>query len=800
MMHRNWFWLVNGVLLLLYVWALGEETAVSLQVSNGRCIAAVPERYIGIDCPQMGAGSQVGLVATQPSTTRAELASYAPLRWLAPHTAWADLNLFSVDGQPVWRHTFGQINWADWQTGSGGWQTRWGELRGMDSQNSLALRQPVGESFILTSHLRRAEDEAGLLLLNPDGRTGFVFIIDGLERRGVWWEWANGRATTPLIGIPFQKPFLQQTQSLLRLLLTGHQAALLLLGMLWLVRKAGTQRGTEEARSFTEGIISNLQFPITQKFAVAFLTLLTFALTLHIANDVLARVPHVQDSLTYLFQAQTLARGDLWAAAPPLPQFFEQEFLLVQNGRWFGKYPPGYPAILALGVLLRAPWLINPLLAALTVPLLYQLGRRVYDGRIALLAAGLMSLSPFFLFLSGSHMAHAAELFWLVLFMLSWRMAVGGEKQEHRVTQRRHRGAQRVGWAVVAGLAAGMAFLTRQLTAVAIIAPFFLLTTWTSPLSWRSRLQRGAIWLAGLLPLVGLLFVYQWAVTGDPWQDPRLLYWPYDQPGFGDDVGEAPNLLTIGPLDEEPGYIIVWQTDPNQPPRGHTPQRGLHNILRNWQALQTDLFGWLPLLTFSFLWLGFLLKNRQPSAAPSFGAPSHFDWILLATLVSLVAAEAFYWHSGIMYGPRYLYGALPALLLLTARGVQTLARQLGGRWGWWLTAVPLTLLILGNIFTLPVRMDSYRGFNFVEGDKLAQVEAGVPPGEQALIFVDTSAGGWWQYGELFVGNEGNVNGRLVFARDLGDEANRALQALYPQHTAHRLSDGKLAQLAVEREP
>ena len=436
-MHKKWFWLVNSLLILLYLWAMGEETAVSLQVNNGRCIAIVPERHIGIDCPQMGAGSQVGLIATQPATSRTELASYAPLRWLAPHTAWADLNLFSLDGQPDWRHTFGQINWADWQMGSGGWQTRWGELRGTASQNSLVLGQQVGDGFILTSQLRRAEAEAGLLLLHPDGRTGFAFIIDGADRRGVWWEWANGQATTPLVGIPFQKPFRQQAQALLRLLLTGHQVALLLLGVIWIIKK-GTQSFTEEARSCTEKI-STLQSPIAQKFAVVGFTLLTFALTLHIASDVLARVPHVQDSLTYLFQAQTLARGELWAEAPPLPYFFEQEFLLVQNGRWFGKYPPGYPAILAIGVLLNAPWLINPLLATLTLPLVYQLGRRVGNGRIALIAAGLMTLSPFFLFLSGSMMAHAAELFWLSVCMVSWWVGIGGKKQEHRVAQRKHR-------------------------------------------------------------------------------------------------------------------------------------------------------------------------------------------------------------------------------------------------------------------------------------------------------------------------------------------------------------------------
>ncbi|MAT97917.1 MAG: hypothetical protein CL608_12295, partial [Anaerolineaceae bacterium] len=158
-MRRRWFWLVNSLLILLYFWAMGEETAVSLQVINGRCIANVPERHIGIDCPQIGPGSQVGLYGTQPATGRMELASYPPLRWLAPHTAWAELNLFSADGQPLWRQTFNQTNWSEWQTLSGDWLTRWGELHGTASQNSIVLQETVGDGFILTSRLRRAEGE-----------------------------------------------------------------------------------------------------------------------------------------------------------------------------------------------------------------------------------------------------------------------------------------------------------------------------------------------------------------------------------------------------------------------------------------------------------------------------------------------------------------------------------------------------------------------------------------------------------------------------------------------------------------
>ena len=131
--------------------------------------------------------------------------------------------------------------------------------------------------------------------------------------------------------------------------------------------------------------------------------------TLLIANTVLERLPHVQDSITYLFQAQTLAQGGLTAAAPALPEFFEQEFLLVRDGHWYGKYSPGFPALLALGVLLKQPWLVNPILATLTIPLLYGLGVSLYGRGLGRLAIVLVLFSPFFLFMSGSMMAHPAE-------------------------------------------------------------------------------------------------------------------------------------------------------------------------------------------------------------------------------------------------------------------------------------------------------------------------------------------------------------------------------------------------------
>lgn len=767
--RQSRFWLLNGLLILLYLWTMGEETAVSVQVMNGRCTANVPKRQITIDCPEIDSGSQVGFYATEPDSHPVQLAHYAPLRWLAPRTGWHNLTLSFADGQPVAQYAFQPVAWEQWQTNSGSWINRWGELSGQASQNSIILRQALPQNFTFSTALRRAEEKAGLLLLAPDGQSGYVFIVNGAARRGVWWQWQNGRPTQPIVGIPFQKPLLPQLQSLLRLLLIGQQAALLLLFIFWLLRKRFLYPLPiiKHQRSFLLQVqhwFSKHHPPV--KIVIMGLTLFTFAVTSWVARDVLAGVPHVQDSLTYLFQAETMARGKLWAPAPPLPDFFKQEFLLVQDGRWFGKYPPGYPAVLAVGVLLHIPWLINPILATLTIPLIYQLGKRLYNCRIGLMAALLGASSPFFIFLSGSQMAHAAELFWLILFMASWHIAISREKKWR--------------WALIAGLAAGITFLTRQLTAVAITAPYFLISTFNSPLSWVKRLKKGILWLTALLPMVGLLFIHQMAVTGNLLQDPRLLYWPYDQIGFGDDVGEAPNLLEISLMDEPPGYAVLWRTDPNQSPRGHTVPRGLHNIYRNWQMLQEDLFGWLPLLTFSFIWLLFIWQR-----------PSAVDWLLLLTAVSLVTAELFYWHSGIMYGPRYFYGSLPAWLLLTARGIQVLAR----RQGRWLTAVLLLILMGGNLFFyLPQRANSYRGFNFVVGDKVTQIETAVPPNEQALIFVTSPTGNWWEYGELFLGNTPWLNGRLIFARDLGQQRNLTLRAQFPDRAAYRLQNEQLVRL------
>ena len=768
-------WLLSPVLLLLTLWTWTEAAAVTLHVTGDRCTAVLYGRSSTIDCRGLAGGHLITtLVAATDATAN-------PLARFVPPPRWSDMTL-TDDG-------------------------------------AATAADPLPSAFDVSATLRRPRQPAGLVLLRPDGHTGYAFILDAANRRGAWWVWAD-EPTTPLRGVPLDRPFIEQAKPFLRQLLAGWPAAAILAALATLSAALPPRPRPAQPTNDPRPTTNNRHSPFFTRYSslvarhsLLIPLLLTFALTLHVAVDILERIPHVQDSVTYHFQAQTLARGALTAPAPPLAAadataHFEQEFLLVRDGRWFGKYPPGWPAVLALGVAAGGPWLVNPLLAVVSVALLYQLARKrggegaqghrdagekptrhsppatrptaplntdLLTTVYCLLPPLLLTTSPFFLFMSGSFMAHPAELLWAVLFMVAWSRALAGRLPTRPMRR----------WAVVAGLALGALFLTRQFTALTIGLAFgashFLKCVAPSLKSarnvrrtaegathggeWGATHRRRCIAQAGLallaaLPLLLALPLYQLAVAGDARTDPRLLYWPYDRVGFGPGVGESQNVFTMTMTDGGPA--VTWYTDPTQPPRGHSPARGLYNLGRNLDALQRDLFGWPPFFTLAFVWLAFLLRR-----------PAVGDWLLLVVVLAVGGGYVAYWAAGIAYGPRYFYAALPALVILTARGVAALA----ARGGWRVAGGVLLLLVGYNLTTLPGRMDDYRGYNFVSGAGQRAVAAAVET--PALVFVTASETDWWEYGAFFSGNTPWLEGPIVYARDRGAAENARLRAAFP---------------------
>jgi len=479
---------------------------------------------------------------------------------------------------------------------------------------------------------------------------------------------------------------------------------------------------------------------IGPRWLILFICLLAFGATAVVSFFAFERLPHLEDEVAYLFQAKTMALGRLTVPSPNHPDAFWTPFVLDYRSQRFGKYPPGWPAVLALGVLAGVPWLVNPLLAALALYLVYRLGRSLYDDRTGLLAAGLGLASPLFLVLSGSYLSHLVSLVYLLLFSLWFLWTARG----------------RSAWfALGSGLMLGLAFLTRSLTALAYATPFALYGL------LQVVRRRQAHWprylLVGLAggAVAALLPLYQWAVTGDPWLNPYLLWWPYDRLGFGPGIGAMPG--------------------------GHSPFYAWINLKQDLTRAATDVLGW-PALSWLPLLLGLALRPRRGR-----------DWALLAPFVSLVVAYLFYWigSPSRLWGPRYYFEGFAGLWLLSAVG-------LGKVWDWtrgrqpWLRPALVGLLALAFgvslAANLPARMAEAHGFYGISRAQMRPIEEADL--HQALVIV--YADRWLEYGALLAEMSPTLDDDVIYARGCGPELDAAVMADYPGRHVYYLWRGELS--------
>ena len=104
--------------------------------------------------------------------------------------------------------------------------------------------------------------------------------------------------------------------------------------------------------------------------------------------------PNSGDEYAYLYQASTLSAGRLWNPAPVLPESFALSYVIFDEGRAFGSFPLGWPLLLAVSMRLGVPpWLVNPLLGAMTLWLVARLGTQLYSSRIGILGAAVVGRS-----------------------------------------------------------------------------------------------------------------------------------------------------------------------------------------------------------------------------------------------------------------------------------------------------------------------------------------------------------------------------------------------------------------------
>jgi 4-amino-4-deoxy-L-arabinose transferase-like glycosyltransferase len=451
------------------------------------------------------------------------------------------------------------------------------------------------------------------------------------------------------------------------------------------------------------------------------------------------RLPHLEDEVAYLFQARTMAMGRLTVPSPAQPDSFWTPFVLDYRGQRFGKYTPGWPAMLAPGARAGVPWLVNPLLAACALYLVYRLGQTLYNKRTGLLAAALGLFSPLFLVLGASFLSHLASMVWLLLFSLWFIWAVRGRSR----------------WfALGAGLALGAAFLVRPLTAAAWAVPFALYVL-VQLIRGRPARTPYLLVAAGAMAMAAILPLYQWAVTGDPLLNPYTLWWPYDRVGFG------------------PGFGAM--------PGGHSFHYAWVNLRQDLTNAATDVLGW-PMLSWVPLLLGLALAPRRRR-----------DWALLAPFACLVTAYLFYWigSPSRLWGPRYYFEGFAGLWLLGAVGLVK-------AWDWaearsrWLRIAgvgAVACLLAANLFLLiPARWQEAHGFYGISRAQYRPILDADLHNALVIVYADR----WLEYGAMLGEMSPTLDGEVVYARGSDPETDAAVIAQHPGRAVYYLAKGRLS--------
>ena len=354
--------------------------------------------------------------------------------------------------------------------------------------------------------------------------------------------------------------------------------------------------------------------------AAALTSLVLSAACWTVAHVYLRHAVTSDDEHVYHFIGQTLAGGRLTAPSPGQDLvFYREQFVVLTEHVRFGKYPVGFPALLALGQVMGMETAVVPVIIGLVALCVFWLARTLTTPGPALVALLLFTSSPQVLLTGATLVSQPAAA--LCLSVGAAALLESG------------RGRSRTRWASLAGAAFGYGLLIRPLPGVLFAAAA---VAW---LSWEVRSEAAGTRLRLALALVGPLAIAVAAL---------LLV----------------NRLQVGSAFSS-GYQAFHGTGEGVSGLRDFVGGGLAlrsmSVFASLFRLDVWLFGWpvsLVLLAF----------------APREG-PWRLFWLMVAAELSyrLISAKA-----GVgATGPVYMFEAVPLLCVLSAEGAVRAHRGLG---------------------------------------------------------------------------------------------------------------------------
>ena len=323
------------------------------------------------------------------------------------------------------------------------------------------------------------------------------------------------------------------------------------------------------------------------------------------AKFILQDFPNSGDEYCYLYQAKTFLEGRLWNAPHKLQHFFDFFHIWKKEGKLVSIFPPGWPLVLSLFMLLRFPlWLINPLLGTISLAVIYLLGKKLYNERVACLTVITTAVSSFFLFNSASYFSHTlCSLLVLSCVFFYIRFLV----QKRPVD------------ASLSGIFFGAAFITRPGTTLLFVLPAAIYFFYRRTKDYKKYIYV----IFGIIPFFCFFLYYNFKITGNPLLPP--LFWIRAHK-----------------------YNSLWLPFNLYTSRKITFQR------------LVDFVRWTPPFILPIYFVIYLRSAFQRKKT---------DFTGLIFLTFMIGVFFYRDQGGNQYGPRYYYEALPFLVLFVVSAI-----------------------------------------------------------------------------------------------------------------------------------
>lgn len=394
-------------------------------------------------------------------------------------------------------------------------------------------------------------------------------------------------------------------------------------------------------------------------------------------------VPHVPDSISYILLGKIISSGKLIIPLSELPTFIDSNsytdyffhyFLFNERGMYI-PYHLGHPLILAignsLGLLLSTPPFIGSLCLFFIFLITYQLTHSYFFSLFSIL---LTFVSPFFQTQTIDFMSHNSAA--LIILIILFALTLKNTKIAYTLT----------------GFFLGWLLNTRPLTFIAVslaILTFELLNIRKN--NFLEQIVKKAFYsILGFLPLFILFLYYNYLTTGNVLISPYITHGILSKIGFGNEFKIGLGLL-----------------------------HGFSNIA----IFSLFFLGNYYLSFFPFILSFFIL--------PFSGTKKNFLFFLQILVFLIIGIWMLYDGNFFMYGPRFIYEAVPVLTIIYGLTFFICLSLFSNRY-YKLIFVCIILIYsvgvlnfelawlgikkptYGNIWFVPNNIQSLTGFNFVD--------------------------------------------------------------------------------------